>query len=90
MKDLHKSSHGGGLGVRRSKQVRFCTGVSANLVRVICPIYLLFSTTKFDYSVFLAQLPTKMGYFPPKKAFTFFAILPTFLQNAPQFGGSRT
>ena len=49
--------------LRRPKQVRFCTGMSANLVQVICPIYLLFLTTKFDYSVFWPNYQQKCMIF---------------------------
>ena len=54
--------------LRRPKQVRFCTVVPANLVWVICPIYLLFSTTKFDDSVFWPNYPQKCMIFLPKSA----------------------
>ena len=65
--------------LRRPKQVRFCTGVSANLVWVICPIYLFFSTTKFDYSVFGPSYPQKCMMFLQKSAhnvchFTHFSL----------------
>ena len=43
----------------RPKQVRFCAGVFANVVGVICPIYLLFCTTQFDYSVFFGPITHK-------------------------------
>ena len=38
--------------LRRPRQVHVCTGTSANLVQVICLIYLLFLTRKFDDAVF--------------------------------------
>ena len=63
----------------RPKQVRFCTGVSANLVWVICPIYLFFSTTKFDNSVFRPNYPQKCMIFLQKSShnvchFTHFSL----------------
>ena len=78
MKDLHKSSHGGGLGVRRPKLIRFCTRVSANLVGVICPTYLLFSTTKFEYPVFWPNYPQKWVIFHQKKLSQFLPFYPLF------------
>ena len=68
----------GGMGMyarhiplRRPKQVRFCTGMSANLVQVICPIYLLFLTTKFDYSLFWPNYPQKCMIFLQKSSHNF-------------------
>ena len=58
--------------LRWPKQVRFCTGISANLVQVICPIYVLFLTTKFDYSVFLPDYPQKCMIFLQKSSHIFF------------------
>ena len=57
--------------LRRPKQVRFCTGMSANLVQVICPIYLLFLTTKFDYSIFWPNYPEKCMIFLQKSHHNF-------------------
>ena len=54
--------------LRRPKQVRFCTGFSAIFVGVICPIYLLFSTTKFDTSVFWPNYPQKCVIFLQKSS----------------------
>ena len=57
--------------LRRPKQVRFCTGLSANLVVVICPIYLLSSTTKFDFSVFWPNYPQKCVIFLQNRSHNF-------------------
>ena len=57
--------------LRQPKQVRLSTGVSANLMWVICPIYLLFSITKFDYSVFWPNFPGKCMIFLQKIAHIF-------------------
>ena len=63
--------------LRRPKQVRFCTGVSANLVWVICPIYLLLPPQNLT-TQFFAQLPTKMHDFPPKYLSLFLLFYPLF------------
>ena len=45
--------------------------MSANLVQVICPIYLLFLTTKFEYSVFWPKYPQKCMIFLHKSSHNF-------------------
>ena len=68
--------------LRWPKHVRFCTGKSTNLVEVICPIYLLFLTTQFDYSVFWPNYPQKCMIFLQQSShkfchFTHFSVKST-------------
>ena len=70
----------------RPKQVRFCTGVSASLVGVICPIYLLFSTTKFDYPVFWPNYPQKCVIFLQKSSHNFCHFSQVSLKCTPFWG----
>ena len=72
--------------LRRLKEVRFCNGVSANLVGVICPIYLLFSTTKFDYSVFWPNCPQKCVISLQNKLSQFLPFYPLFSEMHHIFG----
>ena len=57
--------------LRGPKKVRFCTGVSANLVWLIWPIYLLVSTTNFDCSVFWPDYRQKCRIFLQKSSHDF-------------------
>ena len=74
------------LQLRWPNQVRFCTGVSANFVWVICPIYLLFSRRKISLLSFLPQLPTTMHDFPPKKLSQVLRSYPPFSKMHQMLG----
>ena len=58
--------------LRRPKQVHFCTVMIAKSVQVVCPIYLLFLTTKFeDNSIFWPNYPQKCIIFLQKRSHKF-------------------